>query len=865
MRMRVCVKVLSLLMFMNSSAYALQPWDQNPAYWEHEGAPRLLLGSSATDHLFLADGEGFPKNTVPPQLVLNLYDHLEVVQAIGANYVRNVMSQREGVVGTGGVPLEGPRVPFRKDGSGKFNLSLFNDQCTETVPTSASFGSSSVAIKTELEAALGSACYWTRFDAFLAATHNLGIFVQIELWDRFDYSDSNDSAHPEWDFWQKSPWRPANNSNYTPIESGLSDSEYNFGNIEEIQPFFHGVPGHPSYDSASQARKAQYDLVRGYQEAFVRKMLDYSLRYDHVLYLGNNETGTHMSWGLHWMKFIKDTAFNTHGGKIVHASDMPDWLFAVPVAGRTNPSSWGGANPFGQEDVTRYANNVAYNFLDISQADSNALSQYPGPHDNEPNYQQGIFDVVGRVQWHWDTVKYIMDNALGGVIRPVNHVKVYDGAHFYFGPGPNTGNHSLVNDLLLGAAGTRYHRRDQPSNLSILPYPNSIKSVRMVESKVKFWEIAPNNGLLSSRANGEAFVAAQDGEKYVLYFPEGGSVGLNLNSSTGEQFDLDWINYDNATWGSSALVAGGGIRTVTAPTTAAWIAVLTKQPSSGITEPLTVTLLGDGSGTVASNPLGLNCTSGVCSTGFSRETVVALSAIPKDGSELSVWGGDADCRDASVTMSTAVNCEATFALKDVSNNSPFPPALSSPAGGTTLASTTVTFVGGHTATDVMHSLWVGTTPGGKDLHFGPMSGHSQTVTGLPGSGTVYVRYWTTDNVDTSHGSSWVYTDAVYTMQVGSTAFPPALSSPAEGITLASTTVTFVGGHTATDVAHSLWVGTTPGGNNLHAGPMSGHSQTVTGLPRSGTVYVRYWTTDNIDTSHGSAWVYTDAVYTMSVH
>jgi hypothetical protein len=45
----------------------------------------------------------------------------------------------------------------------------------------------------------------------------LDIIVRIEVWDRFDFTDSSNS-----DRWQKHPLNPANNVNYTYEESGFA-------------------------------------------------------------------------------------------------------------------------------------------------------------------------------------------------------------------------------------------------------------------------------------------------------------------------------------------------------------------------------------------------------------------------------------------------------------------------------------------------------------------------------------------------------------------------------------------------------------------------------------------------------------------
>jgi hypothetical protein len=74
---------------------------------------------------------------------------------------------------------------------------------------------------------------------------------------------------------------------------------------------------------------------------------------------------------------------------------------------------------------------------------------------------------------------------------------------------------------------------------------------------------------------------------------------------------------------------------------------------------LTVNRLGTGSGTVTSNPAGINCGSS-CSTTLSSGTAVTLSAIPASGSTFAGWTGNADCADGSVTVTSNMGCTATF-------------------------------------------------------------------------------------------------------------------------------------------------------------------------------------------------------------
>lgn len=651
---------------------AIQPWTQNTAYWQYKGQPILLVGSSVTDHLFLGDGEAL-ENGDPD---VDLLDHLNEIEEIGGNYVRNVMSQREGW----------PRVAFHQipvgsPNAGKFNLLKFNDQCVEPVELT-------------LEGRLGSDCYWTRFDAFLEATKARDIIVQIELWDRFDYQNNGSNQA---DRWGRSPWNPDNNINYPPPPLPDDPSLSGFEEIpafhpgQDRHPFFHGVPefhdvpAHPCYPSdpgttvlclvegpenvenleITSNTKEQYDFIRGYQEAFVDKMLSYSLHYDHVLYVMNNETSAHISWGQYWINYIKERAADPMLLNTIDPSPpAPQIVFATEMFGPLH-SPLEGEEGADEVEILK-ENPEVYEFLEISQV--NSRSESVG----------GPMDVRGHMQHHWDKTKHIINEVKEpeGVtpIRPVNHVKIYNTG--YYGPtqetrGPEIGIHRMMTNLLLGSAGVRHvrqHHRNKmvdgelvESNMT-WPFPESVKSIRLVETKVKFWDLVPDNDLLSNRSIGEAFVGAQEGEAYVVYFPEGGSVGLNLSTATGS-FTLEWLNYDTATWDtdSQTTVNGGATTTIASPPMppGPWIAVLTK---TGTPETLTVTLAGTGSGTVTSIPSGINCPSATCSADFSQESNVTLTAVPASGSAPVIWSGAADCGDGVVTMSTAVSCTATFNL-----------------------------------------------------------------------------------------------------------------------------------------------------------------------------------------------------------
>ncbi len=111
---------------------SIRPYVENPRYWQYRGKPVMLLGGSDDDNLFQ-----WPS----PELE----DHLDAMKAVGANYVRNTMSDRQDK----GFEL----YPFKRLDNGKYDLDQWND------------------------------AYWQRFERFLAETAQRDIFVQIEVWD----------------------------------------------------------------------------------------------------------------------------------------------------------------------------------------------------------------------------------------------------------------------------------------------------------------------------------------------------------------------------------------------------------------------------------------------------------------------------------------------------------------------------------------------------------------------------------------------------------------------------------------------------------------------------------------------------------
>jgi hypothetical protein len=274
---------------VTTAAELLEPYAGNPRYWQYDGRPVLLLGGSADDNLF--------------QLP-ELRAHLDALAAAGANYVRNTMSDRR----EAGFEV----YPFARLPNGQYDLEQWNAE------------------------------YWQRFATFLSLTRERGMVVQIELWDRFDYSREH---------WLRHPYNPRNNVNYTHEQSGLG-GEYPAHPSRNQQPFFFSTP-----------RQLDNQLLLTYQRRFAEEVLRHTLAHPHVLYCIDNETNGEEAWSSFWADFIADQA-RTAGRQVFMTEMWDEWDLQAEQHRRT------------LDHPDRYA------FVDVSQN----------------NHQQG--------QRHWDKFQW---------------------------------------------------------------------------------------------------------------------------------------------------------------------------------------------------------------------------------------------------------------------------------------------------------------------------------------------------------------------------------------------------------------------------------------------------------------------------
>ncbi len=446
----------------------IRPYAKNPHYWQYKAKPVLLLGGSKDDSLF----------QIP-----DLEEHLDLLADVGGNYIRNTMSARS----DHGFEVH----PFKKLPDGKYDLDQFNDE------------------------------YWQRFENLLRWTHQRDIIVQIEVWDRFDYSDARGANH-----WQPSPYRPANNVSYTGDEAGLADRYLDLP-WRDKHPFFHTIPGMPQF-------RPPYDVLRKFQEQFVDKMLSGSLRYGNVLYCMNNETSTSPKWGQHWMSFIRRRA--AEKGVEVHVTDMFDDVWKPQSSAKLRQA---------------FDHPRLYTFIDVSQVNSRTFGED-----------------------HWKNLQWLFSQAQRHP-RPLNHTKIYGSGFTSWGSGsPADGVERFWRDILAGSASARFHRDGGGNGLKPIAQA-SIKAARKLESLIKLWDVEPRNDLLSQRDEDEAYVAARPNQAYALYFTAGGAVGLDLTDAPGP-WQLQWIDVGSGDWAPRDTVRGGQVVTITAPGKGAWVAAIVK-------------------------------------------------------------------------------------------------------------------------------------------------------------------------------------------------------------------------------------------------------------------------------------------------
>ena len=440
------------------NANRIKPYTENPRYWQFKGQPVLLLGGTDDDNLFQWTGS-------------QLTEQLDLLKSVGGNYVRCTMSSRD----------EGNVWPFMQV-NGRFDLEQWDEE------------------------------YWRRFENFLKATCQRDIIVQVEIWATYDFYR---------DYWQRHPFNPKNNRNYTAEQTGLSEVvDHRPGHCENV--FFQSVP---------EVRDQK--IVLKYQRRFVDKMLSYSLKFGHVLYCMNNETSATPQWGQYWSEYVKAKA--KEAGVVVETTEMWYDQFhkdpPIPHATIDDPQT--------------------YSFVDVSQ------------------------NNINRGQRHWDRLRLQLSRVDDNV-RPLTNVKIYGadtGPERWF-LADMDGVERFWRNIFGGTASARFHRPPYGLGLGEKAQAN-IKGMRMITDELNIFTCVARNDLLSDRQPNEAYCLANAGKEYAVYFPNGGEVKLDIGLLK-EQATIRWLEISTSKWGKRQELKPAQSVTLRPPESGPWVALLVK-------------------------------------------------------------------------------------------------------------------------------------------------------------------------------------------------------------------------------------------------------------------------------------------------
>ena len=418
--------------------------EANPFYWEYDGEPVLLVGGSREDNLF-----NHPEG---------LEAHLDTLMANGGNYIRNTMSSRN----------PGNPWPFLQLEDGRYDLEQWDPE------------------------------YWERFENLVAMSAERDIIIQIEVWDPWDYFQSEaELSHGPNVGWESNPYNPALNINYTPEESRLDTEIEGFpAGQPSDHLFFHTVP-----------ELEDIPVVRRYQERFVEKILSITLRYPNVIYCMNNETGEHPEWGVYWANFIRD-----------HARQQDREVYLADMRYSTDLQT---------EDHRRLLHDREnFDFFEVSQNNNNVNDQV-----------------------HYDRLMEIREQILDQP-KPLSNVKIYGGRPAWT-TSAEEGTRRFWRNVFAGSASVRFHREGPEPHyfgigLSELARTH-IKSMSLFTERFHVFTAEPANHLLGNRDPNEAYALAEPGRQYAVYYTNGGSVELDMSGSEGE-WELRWLDIFASGW-----------------------------------------------------------------------------------------------------------------------------------------------------------------------------------------------------------------------------------------------------------------------------------------------------------------------------
>ncbi len=107
------------------------------------------------------------------------------------------------------------------------------------------------------------------------------------------------------------------------------------------------------------------------------------------------------------------------------------------------------------------------------------------------------------------------------------------------------GTRELWRNVFGGPASSRFHRVSNPENPSGLGLSSlartHLRAARSLSEEMDVFRAAPRRELLARRSPDEAYVMGSGRLEYAIYFPDGGSVELELTMAS-EQLSMRWLD-----------------------------------------------------------------------------------------------------------------------------------------------------------------------------------------------------------------------------------------------------------------------------------------------------------------------------------
>lgn len=343
--------------------------------------------------------------------------------------------------------------------------------------------------------------YFARLRDYLRVSAAHGAVVNLES---FDHPAIKGGASR----WPSHPMNPARNVNY---------GEEVFHTSSADRDFFWTLPA-----------LRDNPVALHYQEALVRKVLDETLDFEHVIYSLGNECPSPPEWNMYWTAFIKAHAAEGHGRAPLVTNmwraDLPD-----------------------------------FDAFDAQDAQAPFRVRRAGAAG-----MWGAYQALEAWRAEHDRVKPVYDSGqMGGA----------PGAHIL---------HQLWMSFVGGTAGMRYHRLAPvrpPESLGYAgdwEHPLYLEQLRWVRhlrdfiDGMEFWTMTP---LWDAVGAGEGYGFGRAGEEYVYYLPRGGEIVTRGPAEAG-RYVAYWYDPDSgareASWEFEAAAAGEAV-TFSAPGEADWV------------------------------------------------------------------------------------------------------------------------------------------------------------------------------------------------------------------------------------------------------------------------------------------------------